>query len=83
MRPADLTRLVLLAAIWGGSFLFVRMAVGAIGPLWLTELRVGLAAIAMLIYARAAGFDHVRVAAVLGLLKKQKSAAPPLWARRR
>ena len=57
MRHADLTRLVLLAAIWGGSFLFVRMAVGAIGPMWLTELRVGLAAIAMLIYARAAGFE--------------------------
>jgi len=57
MRPIDLARLVLLAAIWGGSFLFVRMAVGAIGPMWLTELRVGLAAIAMLIYARAAGFE--------------------------
>ena len=57
MRPADLARLVLLAAIWGGSFLFVRMAVGALGPMWLTELRVGLAAIAMLIYARAAGFE--------------------------
>ncbi len=56
MRASDLSRLVLLAAIWGGSFLFVRMAVGAIGPLWLTELRVGIAAIAMLIYARATGF---------------------------
>lgn len=33
------------------------MAVGAIGPMWLTELRVGLAAVAMLIYARAAGFE--------------------------
>ena len=57
MHPTDLTSLVLLAAIWGGSFLFVRMAAGAIGPMWLTELRVGLAAVAMLIYARAAGFD--------------------------
>ncbi len=57
MRTSDLSRLILLAAIWGGSFLFVRMAVDAIGPIWLTELRVGLAAIAMLIYARAAGFE--------------------------
>ena len=57
MRTADLARLILLAAIWGGSFLFVRMAVGAIGPLWLTELRVGIAAIAMLAYARTAGFE--------------------------
>ena len=73
MRPADLTRLILLAAIWGGSFLFVRMAVGAIGPLWLTELRVGLAAIAMLIYAHAADFElnlqrNCRHYLVLGVL---------------
>ena len=73
MRPADLARLVLLAAIWGGSFLFVRMAVGAIGWLWLTGLRACLAAIAMLIYARAAGFDlHLaqnwRAYLVLGVL---------------
>lgn len=73
MRPADLARLVSLAAIWGGSFLFVRMAVGAIGPMWLTELRVGLAAAALLIYARAAGFElklaqHWRPYLVLGML---------------
>jgi drug/metabolite transporter (DMT)-like permease len=73
MRPADLTRLVLLAAIWGGSFLFVRMAVGAIGPMWLTELRVGLAAVAMMVYARAAGFElnltqNWRAYLVLGIL---------------
>jgi drug/metabolite transporter (DMT)-like permease len=73
MRPADLARLVLLAAIWGGSFLFVRMAVGAIGPLWLTELRVGLAAVALMIYARAAGFglnlaQNWRAYLVLGVL---------------
>jgi drug/metabolite transporter (DMT)-like permease len=56
MRISDLTRLVALAAIWGSSFLFVRMAVGALGAVWLTELRVGIAAIAMLIYARSTGF---------------------------
>ena len=80
MRPADLIRLVLLAAIWGGSFLFVRMAVGAIGPMWLTELRVGLAAIAMMIYARAAGFElnlvrNWRAYLVLGIL----NTALPWW----
>ena len=80
MRPADLARLVLLAAIWGGSFLFVRMAVGAIGPMWLTELRVGLAAIAMLIYARAIGFklnlaQNWRAYLVLGVL----NTALPWW----
>jgi drug/metabolite transporter (DMT)-like permease len=80
MRPTDLARLVLLAAIWGGSFLFVRMAVGAIGPLWLTELRVGLAAIAMVIYARMAGFElnlvqNWRIYLPLGIL----NTALPWW----
>lgn len=84
MRPADLTRLVLLAAIWGGSFLFVRMAVGAIGPLWLTELRVGLAAIAMLIYARAARFElnprqNWRPYLVLGVLNTALPWALYAW----
>ncbi len=80
MRPADIFRLVLLAAIWGGSFLFVRMAVDAIGPLWLTELRVGIAAVAMLLYARAAGFaldprQNWRPYLVLGLI----NTALPWW----
>ena len=71
MRPADLARLVALAAIWGGSFLFVRMAIGALGAVWLTELRVSLAAIAMLVYTRGAGFrpdiaGHWRTYLVLG-----------------
>ena len=62
MRPADLTRLVLLAAVWGGSFLFVRMAVGAIGPLWLTELRVGLAAVAADVTGRMTGAPGLCIA---------------------
>jgi drug/metabolite transporter (DMT)-like permease len=84
MRPADLLRLILLAAIWGGSFLFVRMAVGAIGPLWLTELRVGIAAIAMLIYAQAAGFElsprrNWRPYLVLGVLNTALPWALYAW----
>ncbi len=84
MRPADLIRLILLAAIWGGSFLFVRMAVGAIGPLWLTELRVGIAAAAMLIYARASGFQlnprqHWRPYLALGVLNTALPWALYAW----
>mgnify|MGYP001792935032 CR=1 FL=1 len=44
MKSADYARLVALAVIWGASFLFVSLAVPAIGALWLTELRVGIAA---------------------------------------
>jgi drug/metabolite transporter (DMT)-like permease len=39
----DLARLLTLAALWGGSFAFMRVAVPALGPLWLAFLRVLLA----------------------------------------
>ncbi|MGC0153621.1 DMT family transporter [Chromobacterium vaccinii] len=40
--------LLLLAALWGGSFLFMRIAAPAFGPLPLIALRVGLAACLLL-----------------------------------
>jgi len=55
VRAADLVRLVTLAAIWGGSFLFARIAVPSLGAAWLTELRVSLAGIVMTVYAVSAG----------------------------
>lgn len=55
MRPADLARLILLGAIWGGSFLFARIAVPSLGAAWLTEMRVTLAAVVMTAYAVIAG----------------------------
>ena len=51
MRPKDLGALILLGALWGGSFLFIRVAVPALGPFVLMELRVGLAAVALALYA--------------------------------
>lgn len=32
MTPANLLQLITLAAIWGASFLFMRIAVPALGP---------------------------------------------------
>src|SRR5215212_5688313 len=55
MRPKDLGALILLGALWGGSFLFIRVAVPALGPFLLVGLRVGLAAAALFLYALAAG----------------------------
>jgi drug/metabolite transporter (DMT)-like permease len=55
MRPRDFAGLAVLGALWGGSFLFIRVAVPALGPFLLVELRVGLAAAALLLYALAAG----------------------------
>jgi drug/metabolite transporter (DMT)-like permease len=46
---------MLLGALWGGSFLFIRVAVPALGPFLLVELRVGLAVAALFLYALAAG----------------------------
>ncbi len=55
MRPKDLGALILLGALWGGSFLFIRVAVPALGPFVLMELRVGLAALALTLYTVALG----------------------------
>ena len=40
MRPRDIAELLALAALWGGAFLFMRVAVPAFGPLALAFLRV-------------------------------------------
>jgi drug/metabolite transporter (DMT)-like permease len=40
MTIANLLRLILLAAIWGGSFLFMRISAPVLGPAVLIELRV-------------------------------------------
>ncbi len=51
MRLADTVRLLLLAAFWGGSFLFIRIAVPSIGPAWVVESRVAIATGALFVYA--------------------------------
>ncbi len=49
MNTASLLRLLSLSAIWGASFLFMRMGAPVLGPALLIELRVGLAAIFLLV----------------------------------
>ena len=44
MGGRDLGALLLLSALWGASFIFIRVAVDGLGPFVLVELRVGLAA---------------------------------------
>ena len=46
----NIVRLLLLAAIWGSSFLFMRIMAPVLGALWTAELRVTIAGIAMLVY---------------------------------
>ena len=57
MRPADAARLVALAAIWGASFLFMRIAAPAIGPLATAELRMLIAGGTLAGWFGFIGFD--------------------------
>jgi drug/metabolite transporter (DMT)-like permease len=43
MKTSQIAELLLLAALWGGSFLFMRIAAPQLGPIWLIECRVLLA----------------------------------------
>ena len=78
MRPADLARLAALAAIWGASFLFTRIAVGQLGPVGTAESRLVLAGatIALVLLLAGKRLDlarHWRHYAIVGILN---SAAP-------
>jgi drug/metabolite transporter (DMT)-like permease len=53
VNARELGALILLGALWGASFLFIRVAVPVLGPFVLMELRVGLAAVALALYAAA------------------------------
>jgi len=57
MNAADAARLVTLAAIWGASFLFMRIAVPAIGPVATADVRMLIAGGALAAYYVATGFD--------------------------
>ncbi len=51
MNFASFVRLLTLAAIWGGAFLFTRICAPILGPVILIEYRVSLAAILLMIVA--------------------------------
>ncbi|NJL79361.1 MAG: DMT family transporter [Richelia sp. SM2_1_7] len=50
MKILDVLELLLLAAVWGASFLFMRIASPVLGPVWLIELRVLLAGLILLLF---------------------------------
>lgn len=57
MRPSDVVRLVILAAIWGGSFIFMRIVAPVLGPILTADLRVLIAGTVLLAYYRLIRFD--------------------------
>ena len=55
MQTADRVALVLLGVLWGGGFLFVRIAVPAFGPVALVDVRVLIAGVILLMWVIARG----------------------------
>jgi drug/metabolite transporter (DMT)-like permease len=73
VRAADLARLALLGAIWGGSFIFIRVAAPSLGPFWMAEGRVLLGGLALLAWFAFTRFDpqwrrHWRFYAAIGVV---------------
>ena len=54
-QPVDYLLLLLLSAIWGSSFLFIKLAVATIPPMTLVAARLGLAALVLLLFLAATG----------------------------
>lgn len=77
--------LVLLAALWGASFLFMRVAAPEIGAVWLIEGRVGLAGLVLLPWVIPNGglnrmWDQWRPLAVVGLFNAALPFVLIAWA---
>lgn len=73
MDTASLFRLFLLAAVWGGSFLFMRIGVPVFGPAALIAVRVTIAAVFLWLAGRWMKKDiqfgrHWRHYLIIGLL---------------
>jgi drug/metabolite transporter (DMT)-like permease len=78
VKAADLLRLFALAAIWGGSFIFIRVTAPVLGPFWMAEGRVLLGGLALLAWFAFTRFDaqwrvHWRFYAIAGVIN---SAVP-------
>ncbi len=80
MRPADIGRLLMLAAIWGASYLFMRIAVPHVGAEWMVEGRTLAGGVVMAAFLAAtrtspAIATHWRGYLVLGVV----AVALPFW----
>ena len=73
MQTADYLRLVFLAAIWGGSFIFQRVASPVLGAALVAEGRLLIAGLVLALWFRLSGFDpqwrrHGRQYIAIGLV---------------
>jgi drug/metabolite transporter (DMT)-like permease len=73
MRQSDVARLIALAAIWGSSFIFIRVLAPVLGPILTAAARVLIAGIVLVVYCRIIGLDtelarHWRKYLVIGAI---------------
>ena len=73
MRQSDAARLVALSAIWGASFIFIRVLAPVLGPVLTVTTRVLLGGAVLIAYCRFTGFDaglsrHWRHYVVIGIV---------------
>mgnify|MGYP002780769441 CR=1 FL=1 len=78
MSRADFARLLVLAALWGLAFVFIRVAVPPLGPVALTAIRVLVAGVLLALYAAHVGAavragERWKLYAIVGFFN---SAAP-------
>jgi drug/metabolite transporter (DMT)-like permease len=57
LKAGDVARLLALGAIWGASFLFVRIVAPVLGPMATADSRMLVAGIALALWFRFTGFD--------------------------
>ena len=72
MRQSDAARLLALSAIWGASFIFIRVLAPVLGPVLTVSTRVLIGGAILIVYCRVIGLDaglarHWRQYALIGV----------------
>jgi drug/metabolite transporter (DMT)-like permease len=84
LAAQDWALLLALSLLWGASYFFSKVAVGALPPLTVVALRVGIAALALHVACRLLGqvppLSHWRDLAVMGLLNNVVPFSLIFWA---
>ena len=60
LSVVDFASLLFLGAVWGGAFLFLRIAAPEVGPAWAAEIRLAIGAAVLVAVAGPATFRIVR-----------------------
>jgi drug/metabolite transporter (DMT)-like permease len=85
MSGTNLVRLFVLGGIWGSSFMLMRIASPALGPLMTAFMRILLGGVALWLFARSRGIDfawkrNARVYAVIGIVNTAVPFSLFAWA---